>query len=127
MFLAATPTTAAARVNQVSVEFQLFFYHSFLSCLSFALHIPLSLSLCRWLSPVIFAACHTVQAVCIETLQLPSTESTHKRDIKRARERERRREGGLFIPLPLRLACSFVCFLCASYSLCVSSAPFRFY
>lgn len=133
MFLAATPTTAAARVNQVSVEFQLFFITPFFPLyLSLSLFFSLSLFM-AFASYIGLIACKALLVpLCkLYALKLCSClrqKARIKRDIKKS-EREGELEKGTNFekqsargPSSLYLAS---CLLACVFSLCVSSSLLR--
>lgn len=140
---AAATTTAAARVNQVSVEFQLFFFLAPFFPLYFA--VPISLSSLAFASYIRFIACKALLVPlcklcalklcsCLRQRKARTKRDREKRQNKRGRERERGTgthfkmhiaAGPFFIPLPFAM---LVRLFCASFSLfCLSSLPCRSY
>lgn len=124
---AAATTTAAARVNQVSVEFQLFFFLAPFFALSFAL--PISLSSLAFACYIRFIACKALLVPlcklcalklcsCLRQQKARTKRDREKRQNKRGRERESEKRGHILKCTLLRgPSSSLYLLLC----LCVSS------
>lgn len=102
---AAATTTAAARVNQVSVEFQLFFFLAPFFPLYFALLISLfSLAFacyirfiaCKALLVPLCKLCALKLCSCLRQRKARTKRDREKRQNKRGRESERTRNGDTF-------------------------------